>query len=243
MAAVVVGQEVDGRTVGAELRSAGPPVEALGELAGGAVDHVDQQQRVVRRLGVGRQRLPDAHQHRAVGGEAGRGQIGQRIVGERTGVAVGRPGEHDPRPAAGQAVRYLLGAGEESAVGGEGELLTGTARRDGVRGQVTQLDRLVRCRLLGRQPTGPEEMRRRRSEVVVPGPHRIGLVQDRRHAGVLAPGASLLVRLGVRAAGHRRGRDHHVAAVARDRDGGDPSGAGQHQPCLTTSRGEAPQPG
>ena len=112
-----------------------------GQLARRAVGHVDEQQRVVRRLGVGRQRLPDADQRGAVGGEARRRR--RRPAGRRRArrvSPVGGLGQHEPGPAPGRAVGHLLGAGQQPAVGGEREVLAGAVRRGGVGRQVAQLD-------------------------------------------------------------------------------------------------------
>ena len=229
MPAVVVGQEVDRRAVGRELRGAGPPVEVRGELGGGATGHVDEQQRVVRRLGVGGQPLADAHERGAVGGEARGVDVGQGVVDERPRLAGRGVGQHDPGAPSGRAVRNVLGACDQPSVGGQREVVAGAVRRTRLGRQVPQRGRVRRAAgrvVVGGQLTGPEEVRDGRTQVVVPVPDRIGLVQDRGDAGVLALRAPLLVGLGVGCPGHRRRGHHHVRAVGGDREPGDARRAG-----------------
>ena len=177
--AVVVGQEVDVGPVGGELRRAGPPVELRRQVPGLPVGHVDDQQRVVRRLGVAGQRLPDADQRpsrrgrssprrrRRAGRRPGRGCRRRRwcVRTSRLRCPAGPSGTSSERAS-------------EPAVGGEGELLAGAVRRVGVGRQVAQQRRarspVVSSSGSGRPRTGAAPPGRGRGPSSAPGRPRAG---------------------------------------------------------------------
>ena len=103
--------------------------------------------------------------------------------------------------------------GDRAAVGGDGETFADVAVR--VRSQVPHGGQ---ASVADRGGLGEEDVRLVRTEVVIPVPDRVTLVQDRRHAGVLARLPALLVILDRVRARQRRRREGHVSRLASHRD-------------------------